>query len=731
MSEVFRLYPHDHPAESGKTSQECDRYNEAMARSGPLAVPLVRALRVLLLLAWASTGWPGAQPRGKPDVILITIDTLRADYVGAYGSTRVKTPWLDSLAADGLLFENAYCQVPLTPPSHASILTGAYPLSHGLRDFTSGRLAPRETLATILKDQGYRTAAFVSALVLDRAWGLDTGFDLYYDHFEAEEMEGINPGNVQRRADVTIDQVLPWLEEAGTPFFLWVHLFDPHHDYDPPPPFNRTYRSDPYAGEVAFADRQLGRLLDSLKALGRYDSALIVATSDHGEALGEHGEEEHGFFLYESVLRVPLIFKLPAHYGLREKKEPAIAQTVDIVPTVLQILRIPSSREWGIEGRGLLSTVLGKRRHQGFAHAETLYPQTTFGWSALRAYRQGDYKFIEAPHPELYNLAQDPGERVNLHPTNSSLAHQLRQSLLDLERGLTTAGGAAGGGPDADTVERLRALGYVAISQPVPLRRDGRLEDPKEKVDTYNSVLEALQASEAGQPGRSNSILARVARSEPGLFIVHYSMGLNHLKLGQAESALSAFEKARSLNPDFTSTDVQSARALAALGRTGQAITLLEGAIQKEPANIASRRLLARLYGSKGDFPKAIAQQREIIRLRAEDRQAWSSLGILLVENRGFIEGLEALEHALALGAEGAQIRNSMGIVLNNLGRSEDAIASYRRAIEIKADFPLPRLNLALVLLQAGRREEALREFEELCRLSPQLCRRYRERFRR
>ena len=223
----------------------------------------------------------------SPSVILITIDTLRADYVGAYGSKEVKTPSLDSLASDGVVFDNAYCQVPLTPPSHASILTGTYPATHGLRDFTVGQFRKGTlSLARILKNKGYQTAAFVSAFVLDRSWGLNDGFDLYYDNFDLQELEGTNPGNVQRPAEETINQVLPWLEKAQSPFFLWVHLFDPHHNYDPPAPYSQLYSKNLYAGEVAYADSQLGRLLSLLRRSNRYEDTLIVALSDHGEALG-------------------------------------------------------------------------------------------------------------------------------------------------------------------------------------------------------------------------------------------------------------------------------------------------------------------------------------------------------------------------------------------------------------------------------------------------------------
>ncbi|MDA2928302.1 sulfatase-like hydrolase/transferase, partial [Acidobacteria bacterium AH-259-G07] len=653
---------------------------------------------------------PSATTLQPFNVILITIDTLRADYLSCYGSQEVETPSLDSLAADGVLFETAYCQVPLTPPSHASILTGTYPASHGLRDFTSGSIRQGTvSLATILQKRGYHTAAFVSAFVLDESWGLDEGFDSYYDEFDLQDFEETNPGNVQRRAEETINQVLPWLDGARNPFFLWVHLFDPHHDYDPPPPFNKRYRSNPYAGEVAYTDSQIARLLAALRAVGRYDDSLIIATSDHGESLGEHGEDEHGFFLYEAALRIPLILKLPDAYQVKGKKVNAMAQTVDIVPTILQVLRIPSESQWRIEGRGLLSVILGKRSQDGFVYAETLYPQTTFGWSALRVYRQGIYKFIDAPRPELYNLVKDPHEQENLYPSNQSLAHQLRGKLQALEHIWNSSSESPGTAAVSEQVERLSALGYIRVDRPVPIRSDQELPDPKDKVHIYNRILKGLQASEAGRLKDSNSILEGVAKQNPELFIVHYSIGRNYLKLQSPERALRAFETARRLSPEFTSIELNSARALSMLGRVRQAIGLLQKVIQNHPTQIAAQRLLAALYTRTRDFVHAIQIYRQILEDRPDDKQATKFLGIALVESQKFEEGLKVLNRAIGLGLDDALIRNSQGIALANLGRVQEAIVSYGKAVEMKPDYPKPRLNLAFALLRSGKKEEALR----------------------
>ncbi len=675
-----------------------------------------------------------------PNVVLITIDTLRADYVGAYGSTEVKTPSLDSLAGDGVVFDNAYCQVPLTPPSHASILTGTYPATHGLRDFTVGQFRKGTlSLARILKNRGYQTAAFVSAFVLDRSWGLNEGFDLYYDNFDLKELEGTNPGNVQRPAEETINEVLPWLENAQDPFFLWVHLFDPHHNYDPPAPYSQLYSTNLYAGEVAYADSQLGRLLSLLRRSDRYENSLIVALSDHGEALGDHGENEHGFFLYEAVIKIPFIVKLPKSYGIKGIRVETIAETVDVLPTVLQVLRAPLAPEWGIEGRGLLSVMLRKRTEDRFAYAETLYPLTTFGWSPLKVFRQGHFKFIHAPRPELYDLSKDPKELNNLYSRNQALANQLRTELLRVEQSFSSdsepaQSELAQSDPsqselDSETIEKLSALGYVAVAGPLRTGDLRNLPDPKDKVEIFNKVLLGLQASEIGEMERSNSILKEAIRESPELFIAHYSLGINYLKMGNPERALNAFEAAAELNTDFVSIDVNRARALSQLGRTDQAIELLKGVTDRTSTHLGARRLLAQLYARTHRLDEAINLYRYILELRPEDKQAMKLLGATLVQNREYEAGLETLKSVLDLGVDDALVRNSMGIALESAGQMQQAINSYRTALQFKPDYSQARLNLAFALVKAGRKDEAGVEFDQLCTESPGLCSQYRDRF--
>jgi arylsulfatase A-like enzyme/Flp pilus assembly protein TadD len=668
----------------------------------------------------------------RPNVILITIDTLRADYLGCYGNTRIQTPSLDALAAEGTIFERAYCQVPMTPPSHASILTGTYPPTHGVRDFTSSGLRPGfPTLASILKKAGYNTAAFVSAYVLDSVWGFNQGFDFYYDRFEAKDFLGVNPGNVQRKAGETIRFTLDWLDsKPRTPYFLWVHLFDPHHDYNPPEPFHSKYASDLYGGEVAYADHELGRLFDALKKSGDWDRSLIVAVSDHGEGRGEHDEYEHGFFLYESTMHIPLIVKLPKGSGLQTRRNGDVVASVDIAPTVLQLVRVPGDPKIPMQGRGLLGLILGKRSSQAsVAYGETLYPRNTFGWSDLSAWVEGNFKFIEAPRSELYDLTTDPGEEVNLYGSRRALADGLRQKLNQFRQRVAFVQDAGASGGDSERIEALRALGYVAVSVPVKQAGQSGLADPKDKVQVFNKILLALQASDAGALDKSNALLTEAVREEPTLFIAHYQLGINSRKAGDNQAALDHFDEARALNPSFELTELNRANALTHLGRSDEAVAILKELIRENPSRLNPRRLLAMVYSRQKNYGGAIETYRGILSERPNDGQVVKYLGIALVDAGKYQEGFDTLQRAIRMGGADALAYNSLGIAQSNLGRVNDAVESYRKALSIKGDYHQARLNLSFALLKTGQVSEARQEFDRLCSDNPKLCQPYRSYF--
>ena len=385
------------------------------AQAKPRAAPAVRRSNV-----------------AKPSVILITIDTLRADHVGCYGAQTVKTPTLDALAHDGVVFERAISQVPLTWPSHAVIMTGTYPFQNGVQDFTGQPLAPQfRSVAQAFKQAGYATGAVVSAFVLDRSWGLARGFDFYDDAFSAQTFEQKDIGLVDRRAGESVAHAIAWLKKTPRrPFFLWLHLYDPHSPYDPPEPYRSEYRSHLYDGEIAYADHELGNLMAWLKQNHLYDSSLIVALSDHGESLGEHGEDEHGFFLYNATVHVPLIVKPPAGSGIPAARRPRARGNRGRGPDASATGRTEGFG--GCDSRAVPVACVIRNQAQppkDPAYSETFYPFSSFGWSPLHALESERFHFIEAPKPELYDL--EDRSRRNPEHRRRATRHRRRASGKD------------------------------------------------------------------------------------------------------------------------------------------------------------------------------------------------------------------------------------------------------------------------------------------------------------
>ncbi|HXW04955.1 MAG TPA: sulfatase [Vicinamibacterales bacterium] len=425
---------------------------------------------------------PARPPEASSSVLIVTLDTTRADYVSAYGSMRVWTPNLDRLAADGVVFEQAMTVAPLTLPAHCSLFTGLLPPRHGVRDNAGASLAASyQTLAEVLQRRGFETGAFVGSVVLEHGRGLEAGFDVYSDGITTgRTSSGIG---LQRRADQIVDEAIAWLEERDrAPFLLWVHLYDPHAPYAPPEPFRTAYGDDPYAGEVAFADAQVGRLLDALDGRRRLDRPVVVVVGDHGESLTEHGETGHGIFIYQNVIRVPLIIRAA---GVAPRRVAEVTRLVDVMPTVLELVAVSSP---ATDGVSLVATMTGRVGALDLeAYSESLYPER-FGWSPLRALRAGRFKLIEAPRPELYDLQTDPTEQHNIHATRPAVATAMSRRLAALAQLGPTAREGHFYRPARETLERLAALGYVAagrttVDQPGPV-----LPDPKDHIGEYSRL---------------------------------------------------------------------------------------------------------------------------------------------------------------------------------------------------------------------------------------------------
>ncbi|HSR49959.1 MAG TPA: sulfatase-like hydrolase/transferase [Acidobacteriota bacterium] len=630
------------------------------------------------VVAGTAAAAPLQKEEPQPWVVLITVDTLRADRVG--GGEESLTPHIDALAEDGVRFERAMVQVPITFPSHASILTGSHPMHHGIRDFGGIRLKDeRETLTEILNAEGYATAAFVSSFALDSTWGLDQGFQHYYDDFDLSGYKGIGFNAVERRGDRTVDQVLEWLDEnasgsAPSPLFLWVHLFDPHDPYEPPSPYKEKFAQSPYDGEVAFADAQVGRLLKALKEKDVYERSLIVLMGDHGEGLGEHGEETHGFFIYNSTLHIPLVMKFPGG-DYQGKRIQEVVQSVDVAPTVLQALRLRGGRR--MQGRGLLG-LLRNGRYPGKAssYGESLYARFHFGWSSLTSYQDERYKLIRAPRMEFYDLSQDPGETRNLYQSQTALAEQY-DNLLD--RVITKFKNREGeqdqqhDDMDEETRQRLQSLGYVTVAAESGSDMDdvGRA-DPKDKIEVFSKVRRATLASEEGQLKRSIELLRQVNKQDPDIYSARYLLGLNYFQERSLMLAVGEFKEAIRLFPDSADAVNALARAYLSLGLEDEARLGFEQLARLEPERPRGYLGQGGIALKEKQFDQAERFFRKAWEL-GEDNRAPIGLGRTLVARGDLQEGLDVFLQVLARYPRQPEIHQLLAYTYQQMNRPQDA----------------------------------------------------------
>jgi arylsulfatase A-like enzyme/Flp pilus assembly protein TadD len=695
---------------------------------------------IFLLGICASTGLcqsNSGRVSGPTPVLLITVDTVRADRLSCYGARRVRTPAMDALAAQGVRFDRALAEVPTTPPSHAVILTGTYPMYNGVRGFISGPL-PKGVgvLAEAFQRHGYDTAAFVSSAVLESSWGFNRGFQEYDDRFNVRQVETSNPAAIERRAEETVGRLLAWFQArltGGTgarPFFVWLHLYDPHARYDPPEPFRAQYAGHLYDGEIAYADSQLARLFEYLRNNRLYDRTLIALLSDHGESLGEHGEDEHGFFIYNSTLHVPLIFKLPSGMGTPHVVRRLVG-IIDVAPTLLDLLHLqdPLSRQF--QGMSLASDILGKGAgRERPVYAETYYPRDSFGWSELYGISTGQFKYIQAPRPELYDLLKDPQELHNVYAERRSLAAALREQLIGIERRYTSTQPAATAPPlPPETVEKLKSLGYIAYSGAAQPAAAGPLPDPKDHLKVFKAVMRAHALNEAGRYEESNQALEPLASEEPRLFVIPFLKAENLSQTHRWHEAEKSYLDSLKLNPTFDRALMGLARAYMVEGETEKARPLLELVIHQSPRDIFAIHALGRIARLEGKNEEAYRYLLKAAEAKPSIAIFQQELGITLVDLKRFQEALGPLSRAEKLGQEDPRLEHYLGTALANVGRFKEAVDHYQKALKMKPDLLQARLSLAFAYLNLGERANAKREFNTLCQQRPSLCEQYRKQF--
>ncbi len=573
-----------------------------------------------------------------------------------------------------------------------------------------GRRLAGTTLATVLKNAGYRTAAFVGSFVLDRRFGLSRDFDVYDSPFDLHNKTVADVGDLKRPGTQVAAAAMHWLDQnANSPFFLFLHLYDLHTPYDLPPDSRRPGSEAGYEAELAYVDRVLGDFLAFLKRRGLLNKSLIVFTSDHGEGLNEHGESTHGYFVYESTLHVPLIFHWPAG-GKRVSQERIAepASLLDVAPTVLDALGLSGSKE--MRGHSLIA---GKGT--GEIYSESLYARNHFGCAALRTLRVGRYKYIDAQNPELYDLSSDPHESQNLYTAQQSKALDLRKRMMALLAGVPAAKPRT---PSPDTVNALRSLGYLSGST-----TSSRVEshiDPKDRIGAFELYGRALALASAGRLAESNSLLQELGEQLPDVVDIRISLGLNQQQLGHEARAAQEFKRAVEREPLNARAHFDLALCEFRLQRTDEAANEIQAALAIEPWYTRAEELLANIYLQKKDYVRARARLEHLLSVDPRNYTAHYNLGVLAAMAKNWSEAQRELLSALGTDPASAEAHNTLGSVYLQRGQLEQARGELEKAIRLQPQFARAHYNLALVSKKQEKTDEATQELRAALKADPQ-----------
>jgi len=607
----------------------------------------------------------------QPNILLITIDTLRADHLGCYGYKRSTSPNLDRLAREGLVFQNVFSTVPMTLPSHTTILSGLYPKQHGIRDNAHFPMTDRPFLQQILKKHGYQTAAFVSGATLSSSFGLNRGFDFYDDEFIGTE----------RIANETTARALEWLKNARGPYFLWVHYFDPHAEYEPPEKFRKKFPS-PYDGEIAFVDSEAARLWNAVGS-----SAIVLATADHGESLGEHGETTHSVFLYNATLKVPLILRSP---GIKPGTWKDAVSLADIAPTILELAGF-GAETGSRDGVSLLAKQASRT-----LIAESLYAQRNFGYAPLYASVRQDKKYIQAPEPEFYDLLTDPSERRNV--IKRSTVNDWKGPLQSYAK--STEPAAVAPKLSAEEMEKLRSLGYVSASVP---RND---IDPKLKIQVIESFRQGMIFLKTEQYEQAEKRFREISQTEQqnGLAFRYLADALAaQQKYGESVRAYTA-----SLNLlDDPEVAVQLAKAYNRLKQPEQAEKILLDTVKRYPDYSPATFELASYYAAQKNWDAAFGL------LKRDSPEFCNQRGFLLLQKKDFIPAIAEFQKALRF-QQRAAYWNNLGIAYQQSGQLKQAEDAYLKGLQLNPDYEECEANLAFLLVQQKRWNEASIHLERI-----------------
>lgn len=610
-------------------------------------------------------------------IILITIDTTRADRMGFLGSKRGLTPNLDALARESVVFTRAYSQVPLTTPSHAVLLTGTYPQFNHIEDLGTALSQELPYLPELLRSRGYRTAAFVGSYMLDptgTASGFERGFDVYDAHFHERQRGEDRYHSVERRAAEVLSHAMTWLSrQPAGPFFIWLHFYDPHDPYDPPEPFKTQYKSQPYDGEIAYTDWVIGGLVDVLRTHGLYKDTVIAVASDHGEAFGEHGEERHGMFLYDETIHVPLLLKLPDHRFGGKKVEDRVG-LVDVAPTLLDAAGAPATS--AMQGHSLFSlfdparNVDAKSKTEDSVYSQSNYARA-FGWSGLSSWRSAKYLYVKAPKRELYDESSDPDAEKNLASSSPAVADTLDFRLTKFQQSTSSAQPAAAR-LDPEQAEKLRALGYMPSDPAIAKNEDKSSIDPKDKIDVANKFHRAAVDFEEDRYDDGIATLRQLLQQEPNMPGVYMELG----------------------------------RALYRTERYQEALPCYQSAVEKMPDSAAAHYELALTLVKTNEWEPALPEMQKAVHLTSDSAQLHYFLGIVELHLKQVPEATAELESSLKIDPNHFAANLKYGEMLLIEGHPQEALLKLKRAEEVDPSIAEVHKYLADTYHQLGRAEE-------------------------
>lgn len=706
------------------------------ANGPPLDRFQIRRYLLWLLLTLAGAGSPAfaAPHAGKIPVILISVDTLRADHLSLYGYHGLSTPAIDALAKNGTVLAQATTQVPLTLPSHVSLFTSTYPFWNGVEDNGQVLTAKLPTLATVFKAQGYATGAFIGGFALDKRFGMDRGFDIYDSPFNVSQHESIAAADLKRPAEEVVHSAETWLVGEGRqPFFLFLHLYDLHTPYQSHPEVQSAPGTSGYDQELAYVNSTLQEFFSFLRTKGIFDRALIVFVSDHGESLGEHGESTHGYFIYQSTLHVPVIFHWPMgeHGSVSRTPLPtSIDQPVglvDLAPTIFHFLGI--SPPLGFQGSSLFRMASANSEENG-VYSESLYAHDHYGCDPIFSLRSGRYKYIEAPKPELYDLDADPGETKNLYATQKTMARSLRQKLHSLLALFPVDLRHARGALSPEASEQLRALGYMPSSGSAAGHANTGV-DPKDRIVSYEETHRAISLAYAGDLKGAAMLLKQVLAATPDLPESRNILGLFQQKLGLHQEAAASFREVLQRDPSNAMAHYNLAVSYFNLGQMQNAIREIEAL--RALASISGRdvkqllipaeELMGTIYLQEKDLPRAKAQFQRLLSLTPNDFTALYNLGWIAGLEGNLEDGITQLGRAVQQQPDNADAHSALGTLYLRQGDLSKAQTAFAAAVQLSSGSATAHFNLGITLAKEHRAQEAAAEFRRALQIDPSFAR--------